>query len=366
MAELTKPEFISRDTEQILSELITQYETDTGRVLQPSQVERLILNAFAYRESLLRSAIQDAATQNLVEFSRAPVLDYLGELVGVKRLAAVAATATIRVTLVTGHGGVTIPAGTRIGSSDGKVVFATDADTVVPSGTNLVDVPATCSVIGTVGNGYIENTIKVIIDPQPYISAVKNVFTTAGGMNEESDEALRERIKLAPAAFSNAGSRGAYVYWAKTAHPAIVDVAVRSVTPGVVEIYPLATGGTTTAIINAVIAVCNGEKVRPLTDTVTVGAPGALSYSINVEIVKYNNADEETVIQNVTNALNAFVAEKAKKLGRDVVASQIIAACMVQGVYSAELVGWVDIICSEVEVSEIDEIVVTVTDSSDE
>ena len=366
MAELTKPEFISRDTEQILSELITQYETDTGRVLQPAQVERLILNAFAYRESLLRSAIQDAATQNLVEFSRAPVLDYLGELVGVKRLAAVAATATIRVALVAGHGGVTIPSGTRIGSSDGKVVFTTDTDTVVPAGANLVDVPATCSMIGTVGNGYIENTIKVIIDPQPYISTVTNVFTTAGGMNEEADEALRERIKLAPAAFSNAGSRGAYIYWAKTAHPAIVDVAVRSVTPGIVEIYPLATGGTTTAIINAVIAVCNGEKVRPLTDTVTVGAPGALSYSINVEIVKYNNADEETVIQNVTNALNAFVAEKAKKLGRDVVASQIIAACMVEGVYSAELVGWVDIICSEVEVSEIDEIVVTVTDSSDE
>lgn len=364
MAELTKPEFISRDPEQILSELITQYEADTGRVLQPAQVERLILNAFAYRESLLRSAIQDAATQNLVEFSRAPVLDYLGQLVGVKRLAAVAATATIRVTLVAGHGGVTIPAGTRIGSSDGKMVFTTDTDTVVSAGTNLIDTPATCVTNGTIGNGYIENTIKIIIDPQPYISAVRNVFTTSGGMNEESDESLRERIKLAPAAFSNAGSRGAYVYWAKTAHPAIVDVAVRSVTPGIVEIYPLAIGGTTTAIINAVTATCNGEKVRPLTDTVQVGAPGALSFSINVEIVKYTDADEVTVTQKVTDSLTALVLEKSQRLGSNVVASQIIAACMVEGVYSAELVGWTDIICSEVGVSEVDEIVVTVTGSN--
>lgn len=364
MAEAVRPEFISRDPDQILSELITQYETETGRVLQPAQVERLILNAFAYRESLLRSAIQDAATQNLVAFASAPVLDYLGELVGVKRLAAVAATTTLRVTLVTGHNDVIIPAGTRVGSSDGKVVFSTDIDTPVSSSTNIVDISATCNVTGISGNGYIAGSIKLIIDPQPYISSITNPFTTSQGSDQESDDALRERIKIAPAAFSNAGSRGAYEYWAKSAHPAIVDVTVRSVTPGVVEIYPLATGGTTTAIINAVTATCNGEKVRPLTDTVSVGAPGALSYSIYVNIIKYTEADETTVQQLVYDSLAALAFEKAQKLGRDIVASQVIAACMVKGVYSATLVGWSDVICSEVEVSELDGIIINVTGST--
>ena len=59
----------------------------TGRTLYPAQVERLVIDLVAYRESLTREAIQDAGKQNLVSFARAPFLDYLGELLGVRRLA---------------------------------------------------------------------------------------------------------------------------------------------------------------------------------------------------------------------------------------------------------------------------------------
>ena len=78
------PEFISIDPQTIISEIKSDYEQMTGQTLYPGQVEQLLINALAYREVLLRTQIQNAATQNLVAFSSAPFLDFLGDLVGVK------------------------------------------------------------------------------------------------------------------------------------------------------------------------------------------------------------------------------------------------------------------------------------------
>jgi hypothetical protein len=79
---IAEPNFIDRDPAQITSEMIAQYEDASGKKLYPAQAERLLIDLFAYRENLVRIAIQEAAKQNLVAYSRAPMLDYLGELVG--------------------------------------------------------------------------------------------------------------------------------------------------------------------------------------------------------------------------------------------------------------------------------------------
>lgn len=94
--QLPEPNFVSRDTEAITREMIAQYESLTGKTLYPAQVERILIDVIAYRESLVRQSIQDAGKLNLVRYSRAPVLDYLGENVGVPRLQAIAASTTLR------------------------------------------------------------------------------------------------------------------------------------------------------------------------------------------------------------------------------------------------------------------------------
>ena len=81
---LTEPDFIERDADKITAEMIAQYEAATGKTLYPGQIERLLIDLIAYRETLVRTAINDTGRQNLVAFSRAPMLDYLGELVGVR------------------------------------------------------------------------------------------------------------------------------------------------------------------------------------------------------------------------------------------------------------------------------------------
>ena len=74
------------DPQAVTAEIVAAYEAATGKTLYPAQIERLLIDLISYRETLLRAAINDAARQNLVRFARAPMLDYLGELVGVIRL----------------------------------------------------------------------------------------------------------------------------------------------------------------------------------------------------------------------------------------------------------------------------------------
>lgn len=351
MAEIIEPDFIDRDVQKIQSELIALYESYTGKTLQPAQPERLLINAFAYREGLIREAIQDAAVQNLVKFSSAPVLDRLGDLLGVVRLAAVPAKCTLRFTLVTGHGAVIIPAGTRVSSTDGVAVFVTTYDQPVAVGVNTVDIESECATVGTIGNGYLSNTITTILDPQAFIASATNTAATAGGSEQETDDGLRERIQLAPASFSNAGSKGAYIYHAKSAHPSIIDVAVTSPSPGQVNVYPLVEGGVTTptVVLNAVTAALNDEKIRPLTDLVVVASPTKVDYNITANLTIYNTADATDVQARVIELLTEFAREKRLRMGRDIVQSQVIGVCMIDGVYSVSLASWSDVIINETQ-----------------
>lgn len=336
---MTEPQFVSLDGPAIIAEMVELYQNITGKALQPAQPERLLINAFAYRELVIRQQIQNAALQTLVSFASAPSLDYLGELVGVTRLSSSAASCVIRFSLITGHNGVVIPEGTRVASNDGKVVFLTTENIEVPVGTFTADVQALAQTLGVVGNGYAAGEISEILDPLPFITDAANLATTDGGADTETDDVLRARIKLAPERFSNAGSKGAYEFHAKSASPAILDVAITSPTPGTVNIYPLAGSlPTATSILNLVAAACNDEKVRPLTDTVVVLSPTGVTYDVEVELECYTDANTSEIEAQVTAALNAFATQRSKQIGLDVMRSQITALCMVEGVYDVTIV----------------------------
>ncbi len=367
---MASPEFIERDLQTIINDMIADYEQRTGRVVYPGQVERLLINTFAYREQLIRERIQYAASQNLVDFANAPVLDYLGALVGVQRLAASRASCLIQFDIVPGHSGVTIPQGTRVSSTDGQVVFQTISDEIVPVGTNTVILTTEAMNEGASANGLIANTLVNILDPQAFIATVTNTTETGGGAEQESDEELRERIKLAPGSFSNAGSRGAYAYFAKSANPSIIDVAVigpndgvSGVGPGEVHIFPLMADGsiTPTTVLDEVEAVCNDEKVRPLTDAVFVTSPTQTPYDIEVDLTLYTDADPVSVQATVQAALTEYALGKRQTLGQDIKLTQIIGRCSVEGVYDVFVVSPVpDIIITPTEFAFCNSITVNV------
>lgn len=360
---MNAPDFLHRNPDIIISELVSEYEARTGKVLQPAQIERLIFQSWAYRETLVRNAIQDAATQNLVDFARAPMLDHIGRLVGVNRLAAVNATVRIEFTLISAHAGVIIPRGTRVSSRDGTVIFATMYELPVAAGVTSGEVDAEALTAGAIGSGYLIGQVTAILDPQAFIVSASNTNASGGGADQENDEALRERIRLAPASFSNAGSRGAYLFWTKTANAGIIDAAILNPVAGTVAVYPLMEDGeiTPSQVIGQVEQTLNDEKIRPLTDTVIIASPTRLTYDIRVDVVILNIAVQSDVEAAIETNLNAFVLGKRKKLGQDVTESQVIAQCMVPGVYSAALLNWTDIVADEEEFAVCTGIIVVTT-----
>jgi phage-related baseplate assembly protein len=365
MALLPEPSFIVRDADAITAEMVAAYEAATGKKLQPAQVERVLINLIAYRENLLRIGIQEAAKQNLVEYAIFPMLDYLGELVGVARLPAQKAVCTIRFTLAAAQVfDMTIPSGTRVESKDGVVIFETEFNLIIPAGSTYGDVLSVCQAAGLAGNGYTAGEVANMLDVVANITSASNTTTCSDGSDEESDDAFRERIKLAPEKYTNAGSYGAYRYHAISAHQDIIAVAVTSPSPGSVNIYPLTKSGTPSqAMLDIVEAACSAETVRPLCDEVNVIAPIQKDFVITANITLYDTADGVEVQAAVEAKLATFAEMHRAQLGRDVVLTQIISSVnCVDGVYKVELDAPVaDEVNAENEWSNCTDITVNIT-----
>ena len=339
------------DPNLILADMIAEFEAASGRTLQPAQVERLLINLYAYRESLVRNAIQYAAQQNLLAFASFPMLDYLGQLLNVTRLASQPAVTTLQFTLTNA---LTVPftiaAGTQVGTNDGQFAFATSAAVIIAAGGTIATVAAAATAPGAGANGYLAGQASVQLNPNALIGSVTNTSTTTGGSAPETDDHLRTRIQAAPNQFSIAGPIGAYRFFAIGADPSIVDAQIVSPAPGSVNVYiltgpvtqqpspaPNSAGVANSALLAKVATVLNADTIRPLTDTVNVLAVTEVDYQITATVTLYSDADPTATVIAATLAVEELAIELASKIQRDIVPSQIIAALSVAGVYGVTL-----------------------------
>jgi len=320
--------FAEKDSKLVESEIISTYESLAGRTLAPGDPVRIFLLALASIIIQQRALIDFSAKQNLLAYASGDYLDHIGALLGVERIAAKPAVTTIRFSLSEQRQAATpIPANTRVRAESGDIVFATIKYAEVPAGALFIDVNAQCQTAGEAGNGFLPGQIKRLMDPIPYVASAVNITETTGGLDIESDESLRERIRLVPESFSTAGPYRAYEYWALTAHQDIADVAVYSPTPGQVNICPLLKGGQLPSqeILDAVEAICSADNKRPLTDYVYVHAPTVVNYSIN--FTYYIRKDDASLISNIQSAVEdataQFKAWQKEKLGRDINPSEL-------------------------------------------
>jgi phage-related baseplate assembly protein len=319
--------------------------------LQPAQVERLLINLYAYRESLVRNAIQYAGEQNLLAYAAFPMLDYLGQLLSVSRLPAQAASTTLQFTLAnTLSVSYTVVAGTAVGSSDGQFVFVTVTDLTIAEGSTTGNTLATATTPGSVANGYLPGQINVQLNPSVLVGGVTNTTISAGGASPETDEHLRTRIQAAPNRFSVAGPEGSYRYFTLSADPSIADAQIVSPAPGQVNVYVLTGPITaqpaaspnpaaiaTVELLAKVAADLNADNVRPLTDTVNTLAVAEVDYQIAGTVTLYADADPASTMTAVNTAAQDYATALAARIQRDIVPSQIIEALSVPGVYQVVL-----------------------------
>lgn len=355
IVQLPLPNFIGDadglDPNAILNDMVSSFQALAGRTLYPGQVERLLIDLYAYRESLVRNAIQYAAMQCLVAFASYPMLDYLGQLVRVRRLQATSASCTLQFTLTASQAfDVTLPAGTLVGTQDGAFTFATLSDLTIKAGLTIGSVYAAATVTGTGANGYGVGLINIQMSPNSLVSAVANTTVSSDGGNIETDDHLRARIQAAPNQFSVAGPVGAYRYWALSVDPNIIDVLVYSPQPGTVNVYvlpgpstqpsasPNAVGVASDILLAKVAAVINSDTIRPLTDTVHALAVTEIDYRVVGTVTLYSDADPSTSMSAANNAAQQLAQNLAGRIQRDIVAEEFIAAIgSAPGVYRCVL-----------------------------
>ncbi|MCZ6333862.1 baseplate J/gp47 family protein, partial [Escherichia coli] len=76
------------------------------------------------------------------------------------------------------------------------------------AGLLLVNTRATCTEPGINGNNWQPAQISQLLDDIGDIDLqVTNLTASSGGSEQEDNDRLRERIKLAPESFTNAGSK---------------------------------------------------------------------------------------------------------------------------------------------------------------
>lgn len=156
----------------------------------------------------------------------------------------------------------------------------------------------------------------------------------------ESDADFRARILLAPHSFSVAGPERAYVYHALSASGDVLDASATSPSPGQVVVSVLSRTGDGTApqpTLDAVEAVLTADAVRPLTDEVIVQSAEIVEFEIEANVWLYAGPDSALIIDTAEASLDAYLA-KARRLGRDIPRSALIAAIHVAGVQRVELV----------------------------
>lgn len=333
--DLPEIDFVEINAEKIEAEAVTFLEEELGKELYPASPERLLLLSLLSIIIQDRHLINDTGKQNLLKFSRGNFLENLGATMQEERSQSLFAFTTLKFKISTTLNKVhVIPKGTRA-TPDGTIYFATDEDIEMQPGETEVEVQATCLTPGLIGNEFVPGQIKEIVDPFPYFESVTNVTESYGGLDEESDDQLREKIHESPEKLSTAGPDGAYMYYARKSSPLIEDVSVHSPSPGVVRLTPLLVDGDipTDEIINKVYETCNYRKVRPLTDKLEVLKPDIVEYDLDVEywIGEENKPFVNQINTNIMKLIEEFEIWQKRKLGRDINPSKLISVMVQAG-----------------------------------
>lgn len=324
MARNPEYQFVSTDSNEVVSWITGLYEDIAKKTVKPGSPEKLFLQTIAAIIVQDRVYLNYAANQNLPSRAEGEHLDALGELFyEVSRPSAQPATVTMRFYISEAQSSaVLIPQGTRVTDISSTLYWATDEDVYIPIGSTYADVAAHCLTDGIVGNGYDAGQINTIVDVFPYFDHCVNTIASGNGADEATDDEYYELLMASMDSYSTAGSRGSYLYHARSANNEIGDVAATMPEPGSVNLYVLMKDGTLAdaAVKAAVLAACSADDVRPLTDYVQVEDADEEFYTIEFSYYTASNTTTSAteIAAAVANAVEEYVAWQSAKLGRDI------------------------------------------------
>lgn len=351
MSRKPEYEFVPTTTAELEAQMIADYEALSGESVMPASPERLMISWVASVILGARVKTNYAANQNLPSRADGENLDALAELFySQQRPDATPAYCTVRFHISEAQeSAILVPAGTRVTDGSQALYWEVVEDAWVPIGSTYVDAQVRCQTAGTVGNGYAAGSINTIVDVYDYYSACENTVTSDGGSDQMTDDEFYELLRASLDGFSTAGAKGGYIYHAKAVSSEIADVVVNSPTPGEIRLYVLDSDGQEyegekypgkagETLKSLVLAACNDDDVRPLTDHVLMGDPEEVSYDVKFTYYVSEQAETSTEMStNVGLAVQSYVRWQQAKLGRDINPSKLISLLMGAGIKRVEV-----------------------------
>lgn len=162
----------------------------------------------------------------------------------------------------------------------------------------------------------------------------------------EDDIAYKRRVSLAPEAFSSAGPRGAYIYFALTGDGEIrytTDADAMKETGGHVVVAIMGPLGEPTDFeIKKVTEALSGEDRLPMTDYVTVRGAERHEFDVNGVLTIAAGPDASMMKDKCIAGVQKYT-DSQYKLNGEITKSAVINAGFVDGAISFELDGFEDI-----------------------
>lgn len=233
----------------------------------------------------------------LLETNEGEYLERRAAEYGITRKSGTKATVTLT---AAGTNGTVLPTNTQVLSEDGHV-FLTDASATISGG--VATVQATAAKIGAEYN-VIAGSVTRFFKNIAGISSIANENAAVGGTDNESDEALRERVLFRLQMPATSGNAYHYQQWA---------LEVDGI--GAAKVLPLWNGNGTVKVIVASSAMgeINSETLAAVVDHIEAVRPiGADVTVVSAEAVTIDLA--ATVYISPDTTLAAVTAEWSEKV----------------------------------------------------
>ena len=322
--------------EEIYQGLAAEFQAQTGQTAGGSS--ELAVRFYAVAAQIYSLYVQAEWTrrQCFPQTAQGEDLDKHAQLRGVSRRKAVRAAGTVRFYVSEARDMDTEVAAGTVCMTAGGVRFTTGRDAFIPAGELWCEAPVTAVEAGAAGN-VGQGTIVYMALPPMGVAACANPEALSNGQDEESDEALRERVLATFQRLAN-GANNAFYRQTAMSFDGVAAVAVipRSRGVGTVDVVPAAQGGVPDqALLDALQA--HFDQVREIACDVKVLAPTVETVDVSVELWAREGWTFGEAAQAVRDKLEGWF--NGERLGRPLPRAQLISLVYgVDGVANCRLV----------------------------
>ena len=342
--------YVEFDIQETWNQMMKIYLAAGGEPLYPGDEKEIYMRAVLAIATAIMSKVDSALRMDTLTYATGDYLKEYGLKRGCAFIEAVSAQATVTITF--GMSGVsqTIPAGTQL-TADGEMIWATGEDIEQTGLEQVASIGIVCQKAGTAGNALAIGTQMQFIGGVDGVSSVIVTAAGHGGVDAETEEAYRERIRNYGLSAVTTGPSEQYESAALAVSPYVIDAKALNDGAGAVGVYLIIDEEASAADVkSAVEAALSADDTRPLTDNVTVYEATEDEYTLNVKVWYSGYAG---IAGAVTAAVEEYQSWQDNKIGRAFNPDKLMAMLYQAGCERVQFIDGSSGVDDDVEYTEI-------------